>query len=177
MAFRSTMGYLKTLMGNTGLRGGIGSRVTYTTSTTPKMKTYSPTRDHAYVHQHHQKAGAGESTKSVKGDFVPVYVSIGMISLSVILGLYTAKQQLMHSPTVYVKKERRKTLPEVVEPEHVAEEAEKFFEKSFFRKVAHVQDADNADKQVIPDPIRKDAYAYRPKIVTLQSVGVDPKNV
>ncbi|KAJ7957148.1 NADH-ubiquinone reductase complex 1 MLRQ subunit [Quillaja saponaria] len=176
MAFRSTMGYLKTLMGNSGLQGGIGSRATYMTSTPPKM-AYSPTADYAYVHQQHQQAGAGKSSRPMKGDFVAVYVAIGMIALSVTLGLHTAKQQLMHSPTVYVKKERRETLPEVVEPEHIAEEAEKFFKKSFFRKIAHVQKAKNPNMQVIPDQISRDAYAYRPKIDTLQSVGVDPKNV
>lgn len=153
----------KTLL-NRGIRG-------YTTSTTPKAKAYAPTADYGYGH-HQRKAG-----RSAKGDYVPVYVAMGMIALSTGLGLHTAWQHLRNSPTVRVKKQRRETLPEVVEPEHVAEESDKFLKHSFFRKVAHVQDHNYSDKQVIPDPIRKDAYAYRPRVETLKSVGVDPSQV
>ncbi|KAI4336413.1 hypothetical protein L6164_014944 [Bauhinia variegata] len=171
MAFRSTMGRWKTLMSN-GIRGGSKASA-YATSTTPKMKAYAPTVDYGYAQQHQQ----GKSSRPVKGDYVPVYVAIGMIALSTSLGLHTAWQQLRHSPTVRVKKQRRETLPEVVEPEHVVEESEKFLNKSFFRKVAHVQEYYNPEKQVIPDPIRKDAYAHPPRVETLKSVGVDPAQV
>lgn len=150
------------------LRNGLGEgKAAYTTSTIPKMKAYAPAADYGYVHHgQHQKHG-----KSAKGDFVAVYVAIGMISLSTGLGLHTAWQQLRNSPGVHVKKQRRETLPEVVEPDHVIEEADKFLKKSFFRKVAHVQDRSYLD------PIRRDAFAYTPRAETLQSIGIDPSHV
>ncbi|MED6191993.1 hypothetical protein PIB30_006140 [Stylosanthes scabra] len=164
MAFRPTMGQWIAL-----LRGG--SRAAYsTTSTLPKMKAHAPSADYGYIHHHHGKI----KSSTPKGDFVPVYVAIGMITLSTGLGLHTAWQQLRNSPTVRVKKQRRETLPEVVEPEHVAEESEHFLKGSFFRKVAHVQGRSYPDKELIPDSIRKDAYAYKPRIETLKSVGIDP---
>ncbi|KAF7840211.1 putative transmembrane protein [Senna tora] len=154
----------KTLVSR-GIRG-------LTTSTTPKAKAYAPAADYGYAQ------GKGRSrSRSEKKDFVPVYVAIGMIALATGLGLHTAWQQLRNSPTVRVKKQRRETLPEVVEPEHVAEESDRFLKKSFFRKVAHVQDHNNPDKHTIPDPIHKDAYAHRPRIETLKSVGVDPSHL
>lgn len=108
------------------------------------------------------------------GDYVPVYVAIGMIFLSVSLGLHTAKQQIAHSPGVRLKKSKRETIPEVVEPETVAHETERLLAHSFFRKVAHIQDFDTGDT-VIPNPVRKDPFAHSPRVETLRSVGVDPK--
>lgn len=166
------MGQWMALLRN-GFQGG--SKATYTSSSrVPKMKAYSPTADYGYIHQQHQPRG---KSKSAKGDFVPIYVAIGMIALSTGLGLHTAWQQLRNSPTVRVKKQRRETLPEVVEPEHVAEESEKFLKKSFFRKVAHVQERSYPDHNHIPNPVRRDAYAYPPRVETLKSVGVDPSHV
>lgn len=108
------------------------------------------------------------------GDYVPVSMALGLIFLSVSFGLYTAKHQILYSPGVRVKKSRRETIPEVVEPEVVAHESEEFLTKSFFRKVAHVQDLDTGDT-VIPKLAGKDTFAYRPRVETLRSVGVDPK--
>ncbi|XP_015955762.1 uncharacterized protein LOC107480139 [Arachis duranensis] len=161
MAFRPTMGQWIAL-----LRGASGAAYS-TRSTVPKMKAHAPSADYGYIHKQQHR-------KTLKGEFVPVYVAIGMIALSTGLGLHTAWQQLRNSPTVRVKKQRRETLPEVVEPEHVAEESDHFFKSSFFRKVAHVQDRSYPDKELIPDSIRRDAYAYKPRIETLKSVGVDP---
>ncbi|KAI4384445.1 hypothetical protein MLD38_002602 [Melastoma candidum] len=109
-----------------------------------------------------------------KGEYTPVFVALGLILLSVSLGAHTAKQQLMHSPTVRVKKSRRETVPEVTDPDRVEEETEKFLARGFFRRVAHIQDS-NARKNVVPDSIRKDVYAHRPRCETLKSVGVDPR--
>lgn len=108
------------------------------------------------------------------GHYVPVYVAIGMIFVSVSLGLHTAKQQIAHSPGVRLKKSKRETIPEVVEPETVANESEKFLTHSFFRKVAHIQDFDTGDT-VIPNPVRKDPFAHSHRVETLKSVGVDPR--
>lgn len=110
----------------------------------------------------------------LKGEYVPVYVALGLILVSLSFGVHTAKQQLMHSPTVRVKKSRRETVPEVTDPDRVAEESENFLSRGFFRRVAHVQDTNTGEHEV-PDPIRKDVYAHRPRVETLKSVGVDPK--
>lgn len=143
-----------------GLRG-------LATSTLPKMKAYAAPAELGSSYRHAQKPPAGP-----RGDFVPVYVALGMIGLSLSIGLYTAKQQLMHGPNVFVRKKRRETLPEVVEPEHVLDCAEKFVQRSFFRRLAHVQDPKM--NYSIKDATRGDAYAHQPKAVTLKSVGVDP---
>ncbi|KAL6175140.1 hypothetical protein ACLB2K_051783 [Fragaria x ananassa] len=154
MAFRSMNQWQRVVC---GLRG-------YATSTLPKMRAYNPTANMAEQ----------QSSKKPRGDFVPVYVAVGMIALSVSLGLHTAKQQLFHNPNVFVKKDRREMLPEVVEPDRVVEDADKFVNKSFFRKVAHVQEFDNPVKS---DSIHGDVYAQRPRAVTLKEAGVDPKKV
>lgn len=170
MAFRSTS-YLKQMV--SGLGAG---KATYATSSLPKLKAYAPAADYAQLH-HRQDQQKATKPKPGKGDFVPVYVTLGMIALSVGLGLLTATHHLARNPTVFVSKKRRESIPEVVEPEHVAEEAQQFIRKSFFRKVAHVQEFNTPEKQVIPDPIRKDAYAHRPRLETLKSVGVEPKQL
>ncbi|KAJ0053089.1 hypothetical protein Pint_01308 [Pistacia integerrima] len=164
MAFRS-MSYLRSMM--RGIRGS--NSATYATSTTPKLKAYAPTADYGHFQEHQQRS----KTKAIRGDFVPVYVAIGMIVLSTTLGLHTVMQQLRYSPGVRVKKKERETLPEVFLPDKVVDEADKFKKKSFFRKVAHVQEFEYGDHS-ISDPIRKDAFAHKPRAETLKSVGVDP---
>ncbi|KAL5053175.1 hypothetical protein RYX36_033857 [Vicia faba] len=166
---------LKPTMGNwmVLLKNGFGrgSRASYTSSTVPKMKAYTPpASDYRYAHkQQHGK----QSSKSAKQDFVPVYVAVGMIALSTMLGLHTAWQHLRNNPSVRVKKQGRETVPEVVEPEHVTEESDKLYKNSFFRKVAHVQERSYPDHNQVPSSINKDVFAYQPRVETLKSVGVD----
>ncbi|KAL3732134.1 hypothetical protein ACJRO7_028902 [Eucalyptus globulus] len=144
---------------------GVSAGTSYATATAPKLKAYAPSAP-ADVGRAEQRAG------KPWGSYVPVCVAAGMILLAATLGLHTMKQQIMHSPAVRVNKSRRETVPEVVEPERVVEESENFLTRSFFRKVAHVQDVNPGE--AVPDPIRKDAYAHPPKAETLRSVGVDP---
>ncbi|CAA3000365.1 uncharacterized protein LOC111372331 [Olea europaea subsp. europaea] len=158
MAFRSSA-YWKSLSNR--LRGSSN----FTTSTSPKMKAYSPAID--------MLNSPTIKSKAAKGGFVPVFVAVGMIATSVGFGIYTALHQLARAPNVFVKKSKRETIPEVVEPEHVVEETDKFIKKSFFRKVAHVQDSDR--HEIMPDPIRGDMFTRRPRVETLKDVGVDPK--
>ncbi|GLT39906.1 hypothetical protein SLA2020_140720 [Shorea laevis] len=163
MAALRTTGYFKQLASR--LRGS----ATYATSTQPKMKAYAPTADFGYVEE------SSHVKKARKGDFIPVYVAMGMIALSTILGLRTASQELMHSPQVRVKKKLRETVPEVEEPDRIINEADSFIKKSFFRKVAHIQDFHH--NQPVPDTIRKDCFVQmKPKAETLKTVGVDPKH-
>ncbi|XP_068666600.1 uncharacterized protein [Aristolochia californica] len=142
----------------------VGGNRSFTTSTTPKSK--------AFAAPLHDMFGAGRnnSKAAVRGDFVPVYVALGMIALSVSLGLLTAKHQLLYAPNVYVKKKRRKTVPEVVEPDSVVDEAERFIHKSLFRRLAHVQEFD----RVLDDPIRGYPLVVPEKVESLKTVGVDP---
>jgi len=58
----------------------------------------------------------------------------------------------------------------------VVDEADKFIKKSFFRKVAHVQEFDHNGLQYLPDPSRKDVFAQKPRAETLKDVGIDPKS-
>ncbi|KAL4584657.1 hypothetical protein LXL04_009263 [Taraxacum kok-saghyz] len=159
MAFRATS-LVKSMLSRS--RG----TTAFSTSTSPKLKAYSPTADHGYGH-HDPKPGP------VKGAYAPVYISLGLIAMSVSIGVFTATHQLKRAPNVSLKKSKRETLPELVEPEKVAEESDEFIKKSFFRKIAHVQDADR--QEVMADPIRGDAYAMHPKPYTesLKSVGVE----
>ncbi|KAK9684380.1 hypothetical protein RND81_10G205900 [Saponaria officinalis] len=128
----------------------------------PKMKAYAST------------AGGEEGDASQgkpRARYTPVYVALGMISLAVVLGLHTAKQQFMHAPAVRVKKSRRETVPEVMEPEHVAKESENFMKKSLFRKVAHVQEFNTP----LDDPIHGNPLTRDSRVESLKSVGVDPE--
>ncbi|KMS97458.1 hypothetical protein BVRB_5g126900 [Beta vulgaris subsp. vulgaris] len=135
-----------------------GQSIRTMAGTVPKMKAYAPTRE-------------GEPSKGkARGNYVPVYVALGFIALSVTLGLHLAKQQFMHSPAVRLKKSRRETVPEVVEPEHVAQESRDFINKSFFRKVANVQESDNP----IDDPIHGNPLTKEPRVESLKTVGVNP---
>ncbi|XP_065848662.1 uncharacterized protein [Euphorbia lathyris] len=143
-----------------------GNSATYTTATSPKTASYTPTAD---LHHHHQTKKGG-----VKGDFVPVYVAIGMIAVSVSLGLFTVKHQILYSPNVRVKKKVRETVPEVEDPDLVVDEADKFLKKSLFRKIAHIQEFENG-LSYMPNTVHGDAFAHQPHVETLKSVGVDPK--
>nr|XP_027123695.1 uncharacterized protein LOC113740314 isoform X1 [Coffea arabica] len=146
MALRSSSTHLKSMVGL--LRGNSN----FSTSTTPKMKAFVPTAD--LVLPQDVKA------RAKKGDFAPMFMAIGMIGLSTSLGMYIALKELRRGPNVYVKKSRRETIPEVVEPEHVLEESEKFMKRSIFRKLAHIND--KAREQVIPNPIIGDISSSQP---------------
>ncbi|XP_062182906.1 uncharacterized protein LOC133887013 [Phragmites australis] len=115
----------------------------------------------------------GPAKGKLRGEYVPVYVALGLIVLSVSLGLSTARQQLAHSPNVRVDKKKRETVPEVAAPDLALEEAERFVGKSFFRKVAHVQD-DRRLAAGVADPVA--SYPTK-KAVTLKDVGVDTPEI
>jgi hypothetical protein len=101
--------------------------------------------------------GAKAGSKLPRGDYVPVYVALGLIALSVTLGLSTAKQQLAHAPNVRVDKKKRETVPEVAAPDLAVDEGERFVDKSLFRKVAHVQD-DRSLAAGVADPVAEYPY-------------------
>ncbi|KAL6319246.1 hypothetical protein AAG906_013920 [Vitis piasezkii] len=137
MGFSATRGNLRSMVNR--LRG---SHYTFATSTSPKMRAYAPCRLQQRPTQ----------------DFVPVYVAMGMIAMSVTLGLCTAMHELMYSPAVE-------------DPDTVVDEGDKFVKKSLLRKVAHVQEL-----ELVPHPIEGDPLTRPPRAVTLKSVGIDPKS-
>lgn len=105
------------------------------------------------------------------GDYVPVYVALGMISLSTTLGLHAATQHLAYDPEVHLNKARRETIPEIVEPEKVTHESEEYIRKSLFRKVAHVQEFQTA----LPEPIHRTCLLEKePAVESLKEIGVEP---
>ncbi|KAF5207975.1 Nfu1 iron-sulfur cluster protein [Thalictrum thalictroides] len=144
----------------------IVSQMSSTTTIVPTTRRMFGTTAHfvgskAQQQQLNANANANASSKwrgLMRGEFVPVYVALGLIILQFSIGFHTVKQQLVYSPTVRVSKKRREMLPEVEDPEYVVDEASKFLNKSFFRKVAHVQEVADKDPAV-PDSIRKDVYA------------------
>ncbi|KAL8460180.1 hypothetical protein ACS0TY_031133 [Phlomoides rotata] len=158
MAFRtnSMQGYWKSMAN--ALRTNSN---TFTTSTPPKLKAYASPAD---------RPSSGIKSKAAKGDYFPLLVSAGMICLSASFGLYTVWHQLGEAPNVFVNKSRRGTLPEVVEPERVAADAERFVKQSFFRKIAHIQDVDR--QEVMDDPIRGDVLTRPVRVESLKDVGV-----
>jgi len=102
------------------------------------------------------KAGSGRGGLP-RGDYVPVYMALGLIALSAALGPHTARQQLAHAPNVYVDKKKREAVPEVAAPEVALDEAERFVGRSLFRKVAHVQD-DRSLAAGVADPVAEYPY-------------------
>ncbi|CAO2826924.1 unnamed protein product [Amaranthus hypochondriacus] len=150
------------------------------TSSTPKTNSYAPTLQpeeaNLRVSQSHSNPKNRKSLKEELlpkgkpiGDYVPVYVALGMIGVSLSLGLYTAKQELLHSPQVFVKKSKRETIPEVVEPEDVAHHAKDFVDKSLFRKVAHIQEG----KTPIIQSLQGNTLTREHRVESLKTVGVD----
>lgn len=95
---------------------------------------------------------------SFRAEFAPIYIVMGMVVGALTMGTHTAKQQLMHSPSVQVSKKRREMIPEVEDPDHSINAADKFLNKSFLRKIAHIQE----DKRTLPDPVRANPYTRYP---------------
>ncbi|KAL6003536.1 hypothetical protein ACLOJK_023768 [Asimina triloba] len=140
--------------------GGINHRRISTIP--PRMKSVAAPVDPSLI-----------APRPMKGEYVPVCVALGLIFLSVSLGLYTAKHQLMYAPNVFVSKKKRETVPEVVEPEYVVEVSEKFLTKHLIRKMAHVLDME----KIVGHPIQGDPFKIPKRAETLKSVGVDPKAI
>lgn len=90
----------------------------------------------------------------MRSEYAPLGMVLAMVLVAMMMGTHTAKQQLVHSPGVKVSKKKRETVPEVEDPDGVISSADKFLNKSFLRKVAHIQE----DTRTIPDPVRANPY-------------------
>merc|ERR1712071_305110 len=117
----------------------LGGKRSFASSTTPKMKQFAATVD----------ADQPSSKIGMTGEFAPLYVMGGLVLAAAIMATHTAKQQLMHSPTVFVSKKKRESVPEVGDPDVVISSADKFVNKSFLRKVGHIQE-DNRTLPILP---------------------------
>ncbi|CAL9135897.1 unnamed protein product [Musa acuminata var. zebrina] len=125
----------------------VGSTRRLSTSTTPKMKPMSSVGAGFINHDH------GSKLRESKAEFTPIGVMLGLVLMALTIGAHAAKQQLAHSPGARVSKKKREMMAEVVEPEHVAGEADRFVTKSFSRKVAHLQDLDAVRSDPSPPSI------------------------
>ncbi|CAK7336015.1 unnamed protein product [Dovyalis caffra] len=134
----------------------------FASSTTPKFATMSHNAAHHVPYNRY----------AITGEFGPIYVLAGMLSVAVAMGCHTMKQQLVHSPGVSINKKRRESIAEVDEPDMVVADANKFLGKSFLRKVAHVQE----HTQTLPDPSRANPFTKPQDAETLKTVGVNPRH-
>ncbi len=110
--------------------------------------------DHDLLNPCHASSSFFVCRLAMRGEFAPIFVVLGMLMVAMTIGAHTAKQHLMHSPGVRVSKKKRESFPEVEDPDNVISSADKFVNKSFLRKVAHIQD----HKRVIPDPTRPNPF-------------------
>ncbi|KAK4836515.1 hypothetical protein QYF36_024149 [Acer negundo] len=107
---------------------------------------------------------------AVTGEFAPVCMVLGVLTVALTIGTHTAKQQLVHCPNVSVSKKKRKSLSEVEDPDRAINSSDKFLNKSFLRKVANIQE----HNRVLPDSGRPDPFTVPRKAETLKTVGVNP---
>ncbi|KAL7197219.1 hypothetical protein ACSBR1_037103 [Camellia fascicularis] len=142
---------------------GTGGARSFASSTTPKMKHFNPTADS--VHSHHPPPKSRMA--ALKGDFVPIAVVFGLVAVALAIGVHTAKQQLFHSPAVQISKKRRESIQEVEDPDYVMVDSNKFLNKSFLRKVAHIQDHDpTRTNPTRPNIYTRSVYSYLFKLCT-----------
>ncbi|KAH0450157.1 hypothetical protein IEQ34_020849 [Dendrobium chrysotoxum] len=120
-------------------------------------------------------AMVGEAKSKVRKnvDMVAVCVPLGVALTALTLGAYTAIGQLSNSPSVRLNKKLRGTMPEVEQPDQVADEGSRYVNRSFFRKVAHLKDFD-AFRSGVSDPTRPDNAFKMPRHAeSLKSSGVE----
>ncbi|MQL78039.1 hypothetical protein Taro_010449 [Colocasia esculenta] len=134
------------------------------TSIAPRSKAYSTTISYLL----------DDSPRRRVREFIPVSVSLGLIALSVSLGLFSANLQLLFAPNVYVSKKRREMFPEVYDPDWAATEADRFLSRSIFRRLAHLQDFDRV-RAGVSDPTRPGGRLHHPgRVEDVRTVGLDP---
>nr|CAD1820512.1 unnamed protein product [Ananas comosus var. bracteatus] len=138
----------------------------YATSTMPKTRSVASAVDEDLL--------ATRRTSKPRGDYVPVYVALGLIVLSTSFGLYTAKQQLVYAPNVLVDKKKRETIPEVVDPDWAISEASASSTSRFSAK-SHTSRTSMPSEPAFPTPpAAPPPVICKPvKAETLKDVGVE----
>lgn len=90
-----------------------------------------------------------------KPENAPIAIVLGFITVPIIIGLHSLKQQLMHAPSVVFDKKKRESMFEVEQPDVAVSSSDRFINKSFLRKVGRIQDPGNP---TMPDPVQRDAF-------------------
>ncbi|KAL4280800.1 hypothetical protein GQ457_03G006810 [Hibiscus cannabinus] len=101
-----------------------------TTTTSQKVKQYSTS----------SKAAPSDRSAIKHWDNMPIYIVMGFVSVAIMIGIHTAKQQLRHNPNVVITKTKRESISELDNPDQASASGHKFLDKSFLRKVGHLQD-------------------------------------
>ncbi|KAK6930733.1 hypothetical protein RJ641_002526 [Dillenia turbinata] len=169
-AFKAMGKWGAVMMKEVGQRRGPGDLIGnrwLATWTTPKTQAAAAGAAAAHPNILHFRGSGGHSHSSHA--HAPMYIALGSVLMSVSIGLHTAKQQLVHSPTVHISKKTRESVPEVEDPDRVMSSADKFVNKSLLRKVAHIQEPSYAPSSFLPDP-----YTRPRRAETLKTVGVEP---
>ncbi|KAI9089754.1 hypothetical protein K1719_029047 [Acacia pycnantha] len=159
MAFRMGISLRSMMMEQ--LRGG---RRRIATSTIPKMKP-ATLAEQAHLHANPHE---GVSHPKGGGEWAPIQIVFGMVSVAVMLAAHTAFQQLARAPSVHVNKKRRESFPEVYEPDRTIDSADKFINRSMLRKVAHIQE----NRNTLSDPVHPNPFTHPRTAVTLKTAGV-----
>ncbi|TVT97259.1 hypothetical protein EJB05_57506, partial [Eragrostis curvula] len=98
-------------------------------------------------------------------DYVPVCGALGAIAMSATLGLGTAAHEVAHAPNVRLDKKKREAVPEFAAPELAVDEAERYLNRSLFRRAARVVQGEGL------------APVTAKKAVTLKDAGVEPPGI
>ncbi|BFG15959.1 hypothetical protein CerSpe_022330 [Prunus speciosa] len=146
----------------------LGENRAFATSTAPKMK---PIAENFHASEPTGSTFGRIRKFLTKAENAPVAIVLGFITVPIIIGLHSLKQQLMHAPSVVFDKKKRESMFEVEEPDVAMSSSDKFINKSFLRKVGHIQDPGNP---TMPDPVQRDAFTRPRTAETLKTVGVDP---
>ncbi|CAI9090984.1 OLC1v1025892C1 [Oldenlandia corymbosa var. corymbosa] len=133
------------------------------TATSRKYVTTAAAPIHEELNLRTAKAKAAAT-----GDWAPVMIMGGFMVVVLTIASHSAWQQLAYAPSVHIRKKKRETLPEVYAPNAVVGSADKFINKSFFRKVGHIQD----NNVILEDSSRPDPFTRSREIHSLKSVGV-----
>ncbi|XP_057788429.1 uncharacterized protein LOC131005443 [Salvia miltiorrhiza] len=102
---------------------------------------------------------------------VPVGILGGAVVMALMIGVHTVTQHFVRSPLVHVTKQNRGSMPEVDQPDASIRSGDNFVNKSFLRKVAHLQ-----DKQYGEEKLPINIYTRSREADTLQTVGVIGKD-
>ncbi|TYH84822.1 hypothetical protein ES332_D02G222100v1 [Gossypium tomentosum] len=122
MAFRAT-GYWKSMITQLEIRS---SNRLFASSTTQRMKQYT--------------TAPGDLPPNKHWDYMPIYFVGGMVAVAIMIAAHTEKQQLRHCPNVVITKQKRASISELDSPNQATASGQKFLNKSFLRKVAHIQE-------------------------------------
>ncbi|GMJ13094.1 hypothetical protein HRI_004978600 [Hibiscus trionum] len=105
MAFRAT-GYWKSMMASLERSS---NRSFASSTSSQKVKQYSTA----------SKADPSHRPANKHWDNMPIYMVMGMVTVAIMIGAHTAKQQLRHHPTVVITKTKRESISELDTPDQL----------------------------------------------------------